>query len=89
MTRSREAAGVPPFRKGDPKAREAGRKGGKVTAEARRRVKAPYTESILSLMDAAGCTGSTWAPWRVFWKAVYALPYDPGGADRSPYAHGA
>jgi hypothetical protein len=25
-------------------------------------------------MDAAGMVGSEWAPWRAFWKAVYALP---------------
>jgi hypothetical protein len=30
--------------------------------------------TMLDVMDAAGLTGPTWAAWRVFWKAVFALP---------------
>lgn len=33
----------------------------------------PYTGSILDAMDLAGMTGKTWAPWRAFWKAVFAI----------------
>lgn len=62
------------FPKGDPRAVVAGRKGGKVTAAQRGRTKTPYRGTIIDLMDAAGCTGSSWLPWRAFWKGVYALP---------------
>lgn len=34
----------------------------------------PYRGTILEAMTAAGMTGSTWDPWRTFWKAVFALP---------------
>lgn len=36
----------------------------------------PYTGTILAALDAAGMTGPTWAPWRTFWKAIFALPMD-------------
>jgi hypothetical protein len=55
-------------------ARERGRKGGAVTAVKRRAMKAPWTGTIIDLMDAAGMTAPVWTPWRAFWKAVYALP---------------
>jgi hypothetical protein len=35
-----------------------------------------FDGTILDAMDAAGMTGPTWAAWRVFWKAVFALPMD-------------
>ena len=67
----------PPFEKGDPRAKTAGRRGGRVTALQRRAAGEPYRGSILDLMDAAGMTGDLWLPWRAFWKAVYALPMTP------------
>lgn len=33
----------------------------------------PYSGTILDAMDLAGLTGKTWAAWRAFWKAVFAL----------------
>lgn len=64
----------PPYAKGDPRARAAGRKGGHVTAVQRRAARAPWRGSILELMDAAGMTGTDWVAWRAFWSACYALP---------------
>lgn len=64
----------PPFPKGDPRARTAGRKGGEVTAVQRRAAKEPWRGSIIDLMEHAGMGGEEWLPWRAFWKAVYALP---------------
>ena len=64
------------FRKGSERAREAGRKGGLVRAAKRRAEHGRYTGTILDVMDAAGLTGDSWEPWRVFWRAVYALPMD-------------
>lgn len=61
------------FRKGDPRASEAGRKGGQVIAAKKRRLKGPFTGTILDVMDAAGLTGPSWTPWRVFWKSVFGL----------------
>jgi hypothetical protein len=34
----------------------------------------PYQGTILDAMDLAGMTGPSWAPWRAFWKSVFALP---------------
>lgn len=65
------------FRKGDPRAREAGKKGGAALAAARRRADGPYGGTILDVMDAAGMVGKPWAAWRVFWKAVFGLPMEP------------
>lgn len=67
----------PPYGRGDPRARAAGRRGGEVTAAARRATRAPWSGTIVDLMDAAGMTGADWLPWRAFWKAVYALPMLP------------
>lgn len=64
----------PPFRRGDPRARTAGRKGGQVSAAARRAVREPWRGQITDLMEAAGMVGEEWSAWRAFWKAVYALP---------------
>jgi hypothetical protein len=64
----------PPFKPGDPMAREVGAKGGKATAVQRRAEKGPWTGTIIDLMDHAGMVGADWLPWRSFWKAVYALP---------------
>jgi hypothetical protein len=64
---------VPVFVKGSERARESGRKGGLVSAEARRGRSGPYTGSVLALMDAAGMTDGSWFAWRAFLKAVFAL----------------
>ena len=64
------------FRKGDPRTREAARKGGLVKAARRRRLEGPFDGSILDVMDVAGLTGPSWAPWRAFWRAVFALPME-------------
>ncbi|HXO84092.1 MAG TPA: hypothetical protein VN803_01055 [Gemmatimonadales bacterium] len=34
---------------------------------------AHFRGTILDALDAAGMTGASWAAWRTFWKAVYAL----------------
>lgn len=67
----------PPFKKGSPHARTAGKKGGEVTAVQRRATKAPWRGTIMDLMDAAGMVGQDWTPWRAFWKSVYALSMTP------------
>lgn len=64
----------PPYAKGDPRAREAGRKGGKVSSGRRWGLNRPYEGTIIDLADAAGLTGPSWAPWRVFLKATDGLP---------------
>jgi len=65
----------PPYKKGDPRARAAGKKGGEVTAASRRAESAPYTGNIIDLMDCAGMTEANgWLPWRSFWRSVYCLP---------------
>jgi hypothetical protein len=73
------------FVKGDPRARELGRKGGQVLAANLRKASGtvPYEGSILDMMDAAGLSGPSWWPWRVFLWAVFALPVDvgPGALD--------
>lgn len=70
------------FRKGSERARELGRKGGKVRAEQRRKREGGiYDGTILDIMEAAGLTGPTWEPWRAFWSAVFALPMDPAHLD--------
>ena len=58
-------------------AREKGRRGALALHAKRRAAKAPispYTGTVLDLMDAAGLTGPSWAPWRAFWRVVYGLP---------------
>jgi len=62
------------FTKGDPRAREAGRRGGEVTAAQRRQARGAYRGSVLDMMNIAGLTGPSWAPWRAFLKAVHGLP---------------
>lgn len=62
------------FRRGDPRTQEAGRRGGQVRAAQRRRLHGPFDGTILDVMEAAGLTGASWAPWRAFWRAVFALP---------------
>ena len=62
------------FKEGSERAREAGRKGGEVTAENRRRRDGPFQGDILDMLDAAGLTGPSWAAWRAFLKAIFALP---------------
>jgi hypothetical protein len=62
------------FRAGDPRTIELARKGGKVRREQmlKREGKA-YDGTILDVMEAAGLTGPSWAAWRVFLKAVFAI----------------
>jgi hypothetical protein len=62
------------FRTGSARASELGRKGGLVRAAKHRKVGDPYAGTVLDIMDAAGLVGSTWTPWRAFWKSVFALP---------------
>ena len=65
------------FRKGDERAREAGRKGGEARAKllkAARGAPLPFEGTILDAMDAAGMREPSWDGWRVFWRGVYALP---------------
>jgi hypothetical protein len=66
------------FKKGDPRASELGKKGGKVRADQRRKAsgKAPYEGTVIDVMDAFDLTGPTWKPWRAYLKAVHALPMD-------------
>lgn len=35
---------------------------------------APFAGTIIDALDAAGLIGESWALWRVFWRAVFALP---------------
>ena len=67
--------GLKPFRKGEERARELGRKGGRRTP--RSDYRAPYAGSILKAMAAAGLSGPTWSAWRAVWKAIFALPPSP------------
>lgn len=62
------------FRKGDPRTREAARKGGRARALKVRRASGAWDGTVLDLMDAAGLVGPSWAAWRAFLKAVLALP---------------
>lgn len=64
------------FKKGDPRTKALAVKGGKSRAAQRRQARGPYEGSILDMMDACGLTGETWAAWRVYLKAVFALPMD-------------
>ncbi len=64
------------FQSGSHRAREAGRKGGQVRAAQLRRLSGPYDGTILDAMEAAGLVGPSWAAWRTFLKAVFALPMD-------------
>src|SRR5712692_7869132 len=57
------------------RARAAGRKGG-LARWAKPRPGEPFPGTILDAMDAAGFTGPSWAAWRAFWAAVFALPMD-------------
>ena len=45
-----------------------------VSVEEMRRIDAESSEDIDRLMDAAGLVGSSWEPWRSFWRAVFSLP---------------
>jgi hypothetical protein len=64
------------FKKGDPRASIAGKRGRESQEAAKRMVSglAPYTGTVLDVMDAAGLTGESWGPWRAFLKAIFALP---------------
>ena len=62
------------FKKGDPRIKAWAAKGGRVSAASRRKIKTPYTGTILDAMDDAGLTGPTWEPWRVVMRATFGLP---------------
>ncbi len=75
----------PPYKHGDPRARQFGRLGGKVSAEVRRRKKAsdPLTRGLLGhllgyttsdWMDRLGLTAPSWNGWRVVGKVLDGLP---------------
>jgi hypothetical protein len=75
----------PPFKKGDPRAVEYGKMGGRLSAEAKRAEAAadPYTKGLLGSlltyttgdwMDRLGLTGPSWVPWRIVGKALDNLP---------------
>lgn len=70
----------PRFVAGESRTRESGRRGGRVSAEARRGRVGRYTGSILDLMNAVGVTGPTWEPWRSLLRCTFALPQ--GDEDR-------
>jgi hypothetical protein len=62
------------LKKGDPRARELGRKGGLVRAEQRRKAREPFDGTVIDLADAVGLTGPSRAPIRAFLKAIDGLP---------------
>ncbi len=68
----RDHAGL--FKKGDRRTNEAARRGGLVRAAQTRRAVGPYRGTIIEFLDTLDLTGPTWKPWRVFWKAVFAVP---------------
>ncbi len=43
----------------------------------------PFAGTMLDAMDAAGLSGPSWAAWRTFWRAVFALPL--GDAERAVF----
>lgn len=56
-----------------------GRKGGHARAAKLRAARGevePYAGTFQDFMTEAGLVGPSWATWRVFWKAVDALPLD-------------
>ena len=71
-TKRKPTAGA--FKKGNAQHRAWAAKGGRVSAASRRKIKAPYTGTILDAMDDAGLTGPTWEPWRVVMRATFGLP---------------
>lgn len=71
------ATGVP-FQPGSERARELGRRGGRVTAQQRRKLHGPSDGTDLDLMNAAGLTASSWTPWRRLIRCSFALPQSPG-----------
>src|SRR5207249_4316490 len=75
----------PPFKRGDPRAAEYARLGGKVRQEDRRAQAAadPLTKGLLgqllthdtgAWMDRFGLTGPSWATWRIIGKVLDGLP---------------
>jgi hypothetical protein len=75
----------PPFRKGDPRAREVGRRGGTVAKANRAALAAadPLTKGLLGdlltystsdWMERLGLTGPSWESWRVVGKVLDGLP---------------
>jgi hypothetical protein len=71
-----------PFKKGDPLTRELARKGGKQSVARKRKERGElYDGTVLDVMDAAGLTGPSWWPWRVFLKAIFSMPMDQAERD--------
>ena len=68
------------FRKNDPWTREQQRKGGRVTSAARRKYTAPFTGTMLDMMDLAQMTDPSWTPWRTFWRAILVQMLNPKAA---------
>ncbi|HXM37890.1 MAG TPA: hypothetical protein VN908_04420 [Gemmatimonadales bacterium] len=75
----------PPYEKGDPRAKEYGKLGGRLSAEAERAKAAadPETRGLLGhlltyttsdWMDRLGLTGPSWAAWRIVGKVLDNLP---------------
>src|SRR5437588_11421438 len=54
----------------------AGRELARKSAAARKPLPDPGTITILDLLKPWGLDGESWAAWRVFLKALYALPLD-------------
>jgi hypothetical protein len=82
-----DASSRPPFKVGDPRARELGRLGGKVAAEVRRRQQAsdPYVRGLLGhllahttadWLNRFNLTGPSWTTWRIIGKVLDGLPLD-------------
>lgn len=64
-----------PFEKGDPRAVEAGRKGGSRPKKATRSPAGLFTGTLFDVMDWAGMTGPTWEPWRSLLRTSLGLPH--------------
>jgi hypothetical protein len=76
-----------PFKKGDPDAKRAGRKGGKVSvaakaskklSEEQRTLEALQPLGVLDFMDRFGLTGESWAVWRIVAKVLDGTELTPG-----------
>jgi len=62
------------FKKGDPRVKEWGARGGRATSAMRRKATTPYRGDILHAMSDAGMVGPSWDLWRVVMKVVFGLP---------------
>lgn len=69
--------GLIDFAPGDPRTAALGRKGGQVSAAARRKSRVPYRGTVLDVMTRAGLCGPSWGSWRVILSATFGLPVSP------------